>query len=164
MKKNLKVLIIILIIANIITYTNISVASNKTDLQNQQSDLDESISHAKDDLKNIEKEKSKTLSQVEDLMGQISDYQTEINELDSKISNLQTKIKDAEKQIKEDEEEYKKQQKALDERLVTMYENGDISYLDVLLSSSSLTDFISSYYIVSELTSYDTEKIGIAHV
>ena len=40
-----------------------------------------------------------------------------------------------------------------------MYENGDISYLDVLLSSSSLTDFISSYYIVSELTTYDTEMI-----
>lgn len=159
MKKNLKVLIIIIIIANIITYTNISIASNKTDLQNQQSSLNESISQAQSDLKNIEKEKSETLNQVESLMGQISDYQTEIDELDSKISNLQTKIKDAEKQIKEDEEEYKRQQQALDERLVTMYENGEISYLDVLLSSSSLTDFISSYYIVSELTTYDTEML-----
>ena len=92
-------------------------------------------------------------------MGQISDYQSDINDLDSKISDLQSKIKDAESQIKKDEEEYKKQQAALDERLVTMYENGDISYLDVLLSSTSLTDFISGYYIVSELTSYDTEML-----
>lgn len=141
------------------TYTNVSIATSKSDLQNQKSDLNTSISEAQEDLKDIKEEKSETLNQVETLMGQISDYQSDINDLDSQISDLQTKIKNAESQIKKDEEEYKKQQAALDERLVTMYENGDISYLDVLLSSTSLTDFISSYYIVSELTSYDTEMI-----
>lgn len=157
MKKILKMLIFILIIEITLTYTNISMASNKKNLQNEKTDLNNSITQAQKDLENIEKEKSNTLNQVESLMGQISDYQSEIDELDSKISSLQTQIKDAEKQIKADEEDYKKKQQSLDERLVTMYENGDISYLDVLLSSSSLTDFISSYYIVSELTSYDTE-------
>lgn len=159
MKKFVRILVIALIIELIITYTNISTASNKTDLQNEKSNLTNSISDAQEELENIEKEKSQTLNQVQNLMSQISDYQSEIDELDSQISDLQTKIKDAEKQIKEDEEEYKKQQAALDERLVTIYENGEISYLDVLLSSSSLTDFISSYYIVSELTNYDTEML-----
>ena len=159
MKKSFKILIIGLIIAIMMTYTNVSIATSKSDLQNQKSDLSTSISEAQEDSKDIKEEKSETLNQVETLMGQISDYQSDINDLDSQISDLQTKIKNAESQIKKDEEEYKKQQAALDERLVTMYENGDISYLDVLLSSTSLTDFISSYYIVSELTSYDTEMI-----
>lgn len=160
MKKSLKILIIALIIIIMMTYTNISTAAtSKTDLQNQKSDLNESISQAQEDLEEIKQEKSETLNQVEKLMNQISDYQSDINDLDSKISDLQAKIKEAEKKIKEDEEEYKKKQSALDERLVTIYENGEISYLDVLLSSTSLTDFISSYYIVSELTSYDTEII-----
>lgn len=159
MKKSFKILIVGLIIAIMGTYTNICMAVSKSDLQNQKSDLNSSISDAQEDLADIKEEKSETLNQVETLMGQISDYQSDINDLDSKISDLQSKIKDAESQIKKDEEEYKKQQTALDERLVTMYENGDISYLDVLLSSTSLTDFISSYYIVSELTSYDTEML-----
>lgn len=159
MKNFLRILTIALIIELTITYTNISTASNKTDLQKEKSNLTESISDAQEELENIEKEKSNTLNQVESLMSQISDYQSAINELDSQISDLQTKIKEAEEQIKADEEEYKKQQAALDERLVTIYEIGDISYLDVLLSSSSLTDFISSYYIVSELTNYDTEML-----
>lgn len=159
MKKNFKILIVGLIIVITLTYTNISIATSKTDLQNQKSDLNESISQAQENLNDIKEEKSDTLNQVETLMGQISDYQSDIDDLDSQISDLQTKIKNAESEIKKDEEEYKKKQSALDERLVTMYENGDISYLDVLLSSSSLTDFISSYYIVSELTTYDTEMI-----
>ncbi len=159
MKKSFKILAIILIVGICSTYTNISIATSKTDLQNQKSDLNDSISQAQEDLNDIQQEKSDTLNQVENLMSQISDYQSDIDELDSQITSLQNKIKEAQKQIKADEEEYKKQQAALDERLVTMYENGDISYLDVLLSASSLTDFISSYYIVSELTSYDTEML-----
>lgn len=159
MKKSFKILAIILIVGICSTYTNISIATSKTDLQNQKSDLNDSISQAQEDLNDIQQEKSETLNQVENLMSQISDYQSDIDELDSQITSLQNKIKEAQKQIETDEEEYKKQQAALDERLVTMYENGDISYLDVLLSASSLTDFISSYYIVSEITSYDTEML-----
>lgn len=159
MKKYLKILVITLIIGIMLTYTNISVATDKQKLQNQQSDLDSSISEAKDELEDIKKEKSQTLSEVESLIEQVSNYEDEIDSLNDQISGLQTKIKNAEKQIKEDEEEYKKQQTALDDRLVTMYENGDISYLDVLLSSESLTDFISKYYLVSELTTYDTDML-----
>ena len=159
MKKFLKTLVTGLIIANLSTYSCISIASNKTDLQNQKSDLNESITQAQENLNEIKQEKSETLNQVENLMGQISDYQSQIDDLDSQISTLQTKIKDAEKKIKEDEEQFKKMQAALDERLVAIYQNGDISYLDVLLSSSNLTDLISSYYIISELTSYDTDMI-----
>lgn len=160
MNKILKILTSGLIIGVFLTYTtNSSIASNKTDLQDEKENLTNSISEAQEDLKEIEKEKSDTLSQVESLMGQISDYQTEIDELDSQISNLENKIQEAETQIKADEEEYKKKQGVLDERLVAMYENGEVSYLDVLLSSSSLTDFISNYYMVSELTTYDTEMI-----
>ena len=161
MKNNLKILTIGIIIVILLTYTNISLATSKTDLQNQKSDLNNSISEEKDKLNDIKEEKSETLDQVEKLMEQISDYQSDIDDLNSEISDLQSKIKEAESQIKKDEEEQKKQKAALDERLVTIYENGEISYLDVLLSSSGggMSDFISSCFLVSELASYDTEMI-----
>ena len=43
----------------------------------------------------------------------------------------------------------------LEKRLVAAYEAGETSYLDVLLSSSSLTDLISNYYMISEITQSD---------
>ena len=47
----------------------------------------------------------------------------------------------------------------LNKRLVAMYKTGETSYLDFLLSSASLVDFISSYYLVSEVADYDTKLL-----
>ena len=40
-----------------------------------------------------------------------------------------------------------------------MYEAGDVSYLDVLLSSENITDLISNYYLLSEVTKCDQELL-----
>ena len=45
------------------------------------------------------------------------------------------------------------------QRLVAMYKTGETSYLDFLLSSSSLSDFISSYYLISQVAEYDTKML-----
>ena len=159
MKKIAKIFIIGVIIAQMITYNSIVIAADKADLQNEKSDITSSIYEAKDKLEDIEDEKSEALSAAQKLTVQISDYEQEISELEDGIKNLETQISEATNKIKEDEEEYAKKKKALDERLVAMYENKDTSYLDYLLSSSSLTDFISKYYLVSEMADYDTQLL-----
>ena len=40
-----------------------------------------------------------------------------------------------------------------------MYEKGQVTYLDVLLSSENITTFISNYYRVEEITEADQEVI-----
>ena len=45
-----------------------------------------------------------------------------------------------------------KKKKLLDDRLITVYESGSTEYLDVILSSKSITEFLSSYYLISILT------------
>lgn len=159
MKKGIKILTIGLIIGMLLTYNHISIGASLNDLQNQQTSVNDKIEEQEKKLEEITTEKSEALTAVENLNTQISSYESEIEELSEQISSLETQIQEAEQKIKEDEEKYQKDQEALNERLVTIYENGEISYLDVLLSSSSLTDFISSYYIVSELTTYDTEML-----
>lgn len=159
MKKSLKSIIVFIIILIMVAYSNISMAANMSDLKNEKSNLQNKITSTEKKIDEIAKEKEDTLSQVQKLITQISDYQTEIEELNGKISTLQTKITENEKQIKEDEEEYAKEQKALDARLVAMYKTGETSYLDFLLSSATLVDFISSYYLVSEVADYDTKML-----
>ena len=73
------------------------------------------------------------------------------------IKDSVLKIKESQEKLTQNEEEYKKKQETLKQRLVVIYESGETSYLDVLLNSSSLTDFISNYYLVSELTEMDTQ-------
>lgn len=59
------------------------------------------------------------------------------------------------------EARYNKQKNLLDNRLISMYEAGDIQYIDVVLSSASIADFISNYFLITELASYDTGLLEV---
>ena len=65
MVKKLKILVIGMIIVITVAYTNMSIATSKTDLQNEKTNLNSSISQAQENLEDIKKEKSDTLNQVE---------------------------------------------------------------------------------------------------
>ena len=147
-----------LVVAILISQYNVAVFANEvTDLQNKQSDNEEKINEAKEQKEQVTQEKSDTQKQVDELNNQISSYESEIGDLDVKIENLNTQIQDAENTLNEKQENYDKQQKLLEERLVATYEAGETSYLDVLLSSDSITDLISNYYLVSEIANHDLE-------
>ena len=147
----------ILITAIILLQYNVVIGATKSELNASSSETDQKIEEAKEELENISAEKSETLQQVEELITQISSYQSEIDDLDTKLSEINTQIESAQDKINEKQENYDEQQELLEKRLVATYEAGETSYLDVLLSSSSLTDLISNYYLISEITESDME-------
>ena len=90
------------------------------------------------------------LTEIDKLNTSISSTEKEISDLNSKIDNLTSSI--SEKTTEKD--------KLLQDRLVALYEAGDTTYLDLLLTSGSITDFISNYYLVSQLAECDTEILS----
>lgn len=158
MKKKILFIIFILFIL-LSSHVLMVFAANKSDLQQQSSDLQTKIDQTKHELGQVEDNLSGVMAQVRDLTVQISEYQSEIDNLNMQISDLEVQIQEAEENLKKAEEDYKEQQKRLEDRLVALYEMGETSYLDVLLSSASITDFISKYYIVSEIAEYDNNLL-----
>lgn len=154
MKKIILKLIAIIIITIICLQYNV-LAASKSELSADSKETQQKIDDAKEELEGIKTEKSETLQQVEELMSKISQKQNEIDDLDSEIADLNSQIQDAQNKLNEKQENYDKQEKLLEERLVATYEAGETSYLDVLLSSDSLTDLISNYYLISEITEND---------
>ena len=146
-----------IVIAVVILQFNVVLAATKSELNASSNEADKKIEEAKEELENINAQKSETLQQVEDLIMQISSAQSEIDELDTKISDMNTQIEEAQSKLNEKQEEYDDKEALLEKRLVAAYEAGETSYLDVLLSSSSLTDLISNYYMISEITQSDME-------
>ena len=146
-----------LIIAIVVSQYNVIVYADEiSNLKDEKSSNAGQIKEAEDKKEQVSQEKSETLQQVEEIQTQISDYENQINELDTKISDLNNQISDAENQINQKQEDYDKQQELLEKRLVATYEAGETSFLDVLLSSQSLTDLISNYYLISEIAEADT--------
>ena len=144
------IIIILLLQYNVIVYAN-----EITDLQSEQSNNQKKINEAEQQKEQVSQEKSDAQKQVDDLNSQIADYESQIGDLEYKINDLNTQIEDVQNQINEKQENYDKQQELLEKRLVATYEAGETSFLDVLLSSESLTDLISNYYFVSEIAKAD---------
>lgn len=150
----------IMLIAIFITSTNVALAVTQAEIdkqKNQQSQISNQIDETEEKQKEIETKKSEAQKQVESISSQIDSYESQIEDLDSQIADANAKIKEAEEKLVQNQKEYEKKQEIFKQRLVVIYESGETSYLDVLLSSSSLTDFISNYYLVSELTDMDAQ-------
>ena len=157
MKKeiSLKILGVIIITTLIGIQTSLSYAVSEKDIDN----IDNQIEEKKEELNNIQTEKSETMKQVEELTSKINDYQAQIDEIDGKITDLNNKIQESETKIQKAQEDYNKQEELLEARLVANYEAGETSFLDVLLSSDSITDLISNYYLVTEIATNDAELL-----
>lgn len=134
-------------------------AEEMTDLQTQQQELQNQINDATEQLEDVQDELSENLQQVQKLDEKIETSQTELDELNTRITELQTSIDEVGEKLKVAEERYNRQKEILEVRLVAMYETSDTQYLDVILSSRSVSDFLSNYFLITELANYDTELL-----
>lgn len=167
MRKNLCVVLILLIcFGAIYTYvyaeneTENNISNTATDLQTQRSELQNQLDEANGQLEDVQSNLSENLQQVEKLDSRIETAEKELAEQESKIAELKESISQLETELNTITEKYDKQVELFKQRMVAIYIAGDTQYLDVLLNSSSLSDFISSYYIISQLTQIDEELIN----
>ena len=135
-----------------------NVIENKT-LEEQKAEITSKIEESNTKLEYVQSELGTTLSKVEELDDSVNDYQTQYENLVSQISDLEIKLQDTNKQIEEVEQIYNKKQRTLKKRVVALYETGDTQYIDILLSSSSVIDFISNYFMICELVECDTNLL-----
>lgn len=158
MKKIYLKVISILIMATIILNT-VSISYAASSISSQKNELNKKIQETKDNLNEVNSQKEESQNKVNDLSSKIDSYESQINSLKSEIETKTNEVQELQKKLDELEAEREKNQNLLDERLVTLYEAGEVSYLDMLLSSTDLTEFISSYYMIETLTAADKELI-----
>lgn len=158
--KKISIKIITIILITIMMLSTICFAtSSSSSLKNQQKEIKNQINEKNNELEEVQEEKNETISEVDKLTDKISSVEEEISQLDARVDELNISIKENEQKLLEAEEDYSKQQELLNQRLVSLYEAGDTTYLDVLLSAEDFTDLISNWFLVSELASYDTDML-----
>ena len=156
MRKNLCI-VLILLICFVSTIT--CAENNTTDLQTQRDELKNQLDEANGELQDVQSNLSENLQQVEKLDERIETAETQLKEQESKITKLKSTIDEMEQELNTVTEKYDKQQELFKQRLVAVYEAGETKYLDILVKSRSLTDFISSYSIITELAEMDNSLI-----
>lgn len=153
MKKNRTIVIIMILILCVFSVS--SFATSLTDLEQKQNQINTQIDEKNQQLTEVQEQISSTLQEIQKLSEEIASYEEEISSLQGQTDELKVSIDELEKSLAVSQESYEKQKKALEGRLIVLYEAGETNYLDVLLHSKSLSDFISSYYYISEIVKYD---------
>ena len=131
---------------------------NKT-LEEKQQEVKKKIEETNVKLEYVQNEISEAVKKVEEYDDSLNKYQTEYDELKNKINDLEGKIANADVEIEKLQEEYDQKNRLLKRRLNALYEVGDSVYLDILLSSDGIIDFISNYFMIGELLEYDSNLL-----
>ena len=160
-------IVLVLLICFVTTFTyakneieNTTTDLESQDLQTQRNELQNQLSEANGELEEVQSNLSENLKQVEKLDEKISSAESQLEEQESKITKLKESINKIEIELNTVAEKYEKQRDLFKKRLVEIYEAGETQYLDILLKSKSLSDFLSSYYIITELAEMDNDLIN----
>lgn len=159
-RKRLFILVIVVIAVVLGNVVNVFAATSADNLRKQQQQNQQQIEDAKNKQKEIRNQMTDIQRQVDELDSKISDYESDIYDLNSQIEEVSKNINSAEIELQKTEKDLEEKEELLEKRLVASYKAGSTSYLDVLLDSDSLTSFLSSYYLVEQISENDTKLIN----
>ncbi|AIQ65834.1 membrane protein [Paenibacillus stellifer] len=87
--------------------------------------------------------KNKTTQNLQVVLGQIELVKGEMTQISTKIDNTEKSLKTTAAELDAAQERVESRQKLIESRVRLMYTDGTVSYLDVLLSSTSFSDFLT---------------------
>ena len=156
-KKLMPISLILILLLSCICYP--IYASSTSELENQKQNNQTKQEEAKKELEYVQEELSESLVKIQELDDKIRQAENEILGMDTKLTELGTKVTDTEQKLSVVQKSYEENKALMEKRLVVMYECGDVSYLDLLLRSSSLVEFLSNYYVIQEIMQSDSELL-----
>lgn len=159
MKKYIGKFLAILIILTLISVNTVAYAASKTSINNELNETNEEIENKKDELDSVQVEMSEARKEINNLNVKIQGYEEELEIINGQLDELEESIKVQEENLAAEEKNYEKQEELFHQRLIVLYESGETSYIDVLLGSQNITEFLSLYYMMSEIAQADMEML-----
>ncbi len=144
-KKTLASLLIAALVLALGTYS-LSYADSKADKQ--------------EELNNIESEAESTKNDLEALVADIESQQEEIDQLQGSLDEKQKEIEQAQADIEQTLQDIEEREEGLNTRLRTMYKNGSVGYLDVLLGSNSISEFFTNLEMIQRIYKNDQDTLA----
>ena len=107
----------------------------------------------------LEKSKSDLAAYVTQLDSELSGIQAKIAQYNTLITEKEQQIADTTEELNEAIKQQEDQYEAMKKRIKFMYERGDTFYLEMLFSSSSISDLVNKADYIEALSRYDRNKL-----
>lgn len=148
-------ILVVSLISTGIVFGNNTGANERNQLNQVQNEIDK----AEKEYEQGKKEEKNLLDQIKSLEGQMLSTQAEIDAIKGDINVTESKIANAQARLDDLEAQLDEQNENLSARLRAMYMSGNISVLDVLLGSSSISDFMTNMDRIQMIYESDREVI-----
>ncbi len=110
-------------------------------------------------LKKLESLKSDAAAYVRQLDASLEEIANELERLEGEITEKEAQIEQTQAALAEAQETEKKQYESMKLRIKYMYEKGDSSYIDLLLSSESLSELLNKAEYIRRISEYDRRML-----
>ncbi len=130
-------------------------ATSISDLKDQKDQKESKKEEAEAVLAQLEKEQNSILDAIAELDAQVTEYTNEITDLEAQQAQLESDIETKQVELTAAQEKEQEQYAAMKERIKYSYENGNPSYLDVLFSTSDISDIVNQTEYADQIYSYD---------
>jgi murein DD-endopeptidase MepM/ murein hydrolase activator NlpD len=149
------------VIALALVFTSVMQASGETveELKKKQENIQKEIEETKKEIEAMQKETKNLDNQIKELDLRVSNAASELTSVENELQILNSEIENTMESLKEAEINIEERTETFNQRLRVMYKNGNAGYLEVLLSSDNIKDFLSRQEMIHSIADYDKELI-----
>lgn len=157
-KTVLMLLIGMIILGAASVYT--AYASEINDAKNEKSSLEEKKKKTEDRIKELEKEKGNIVKYIEKMDIQLNELNAEIESLTKRIDKSKISLKRTKEKLEDAKEQEKNQYETMKKRIKYMYENGNTTYIELILGASDMSDMLNRAEYIEKIMTYDKQMLS----
>lgn len=136
-----------------------SAALPISEAERQKKEAEERYEAVNGEAEELEKKKGEAAVQAGQLDQELTDLLTDMDLLETDMSDMTRQIEKEEEEYQKAEEKRKRQYEILKKRIQYIYEEGDVTYLDILLKAKTIGDVINGNEYFQQLYEYDRKLI-----
>ena len=135
-------------------------AMTKQEAEDQKKEAQENEKEAKGVLESLEAQQNKIVQEIADLDAQATEIQTQITKQEAQSDDLKQEISETQKKLDEAQKAEDEQYEAMKQRIQYLYEEGEVEYMDALLSSMSFSDILNKSEYIDQMSEYDQKQLA----
>lgn len=140
-----------------------TVAASSTDslkkAQEDKAQLEKELKEAQETIQDLKESKGNIEDKVAQLNKQLINISSRITELENELTQKSEDITATQEELEAAKVDEAQQYEDMKVRIQFMYENGQSTYLEALLSSRDISELLNAAEYISQIQSYDRQKL-----
>ena len=129
------------------------------DMQSQKAQAQAGLAQAQGNISSLESRRQELESYLAQLNSQYEELTDSVSQLSIQAAQKEDELQNMKLELAKAQQQSQQQYEAMKKRIVYMYENGGTTMLELLLSSSDLTQFMNRAENISQLSKYDRDML-----